>query len=102
MPTGLVVLALESTFPQPHLPSHRATGLDFLLAHFWDAAHGGWFWKTARDGTLIDDGKVSYGQSFAIYAMSEYTLSTSDIRGLECAKVTFDLLQKFAADTRHG
>lgn len=77
-------------------------GVDFFLRHFWDKDRGGWFWKVARDGSMIDNGKVVYGQSFAIYALSEYTLATSDTRGIEYASRTFDLLQKYAADTLRG
>jgi mannose/cellobiose epimerase-like protein (N-acyl-D-glucosamine 2-epimerase family) len=77
-------------------------GVDFVIEHFWDSLHGGWYWKVRRDGSRLDDGKVSYGQSFAIYALSEYFRATADPRGLDYASLTFDLLQKYAADTRHG
>ena len=77
-------------------------GVDFFIKYFWDEEFGGWFWKVKRDGTLTDTGKVVYGQSFAIYALSEYTLSTGDMRGLEYAEKTFDLLQKYCADTYNG
>ena len=78
------------------------TGVDFLLKHFWDSKSEGWYWKTHQDGSLLDDGKVVYGQSFAIYALAEYTASTGDPRGLEYAQKTFDLLRKYCADTRFG
>ena len=77
-------------------------GVDFLLSHFWDKDTGGWFWKVNRDGSRLDDGKVVYGQSFAIYALAEYTLATGDSRGLTYASQTFDLLQKYCADTLRG
>jgi mannobiose 2-epimerase len=77
-------------------------GVDFLLKYFWDDEYGGWYWKVNRDGSRLDDGKVVYGQSFAIYALSEYSLATGDNRGLEYAEKTFDLLQKFCADTFRG
>ena len=38
----------------------------------------------------------------AIYALSEYTLATGDIRGSEYAEKTFDLLQKHCTDTMYG
>lgn len=77
-------------------------GVDFFIDHFWDRERGGWFWKVRRDGSLLDDGKVVYGQSFAIYALAEYGLATGDPRGLEYASRTFDLLQKYCADTARG
>jgi mannobiose 2-epimerase len=77
-------------------------GVDFLLNHFWDDVYGGWHWKVKRDGSRLDDGKVVYGQSFAIYALSEYYLATNAKRGLEYAEKTFDLLQTYCADTLRG
>jgi mannobiose 2-epimerase len=77
-------------------------GVDFLITHFWDAKYGGWFWKSRRDGSCLDDGKVVYGQSFAIYALSEYTYATEDVRGLNYATDTFNQLQIYCADTLNG
>lgn len=77
-------------------------GVDFLINYLWDSQHGGWRWKVKRDGSPLDDGKIVYGQSFAIYALSDYYLSTGDKRGLAYAEITFDLLQKYCADTHYG
>lgn len=77
-------------------------GVGFLLRHFWDEKHGGWYWKVTRDGRYLDGCKVVYGQSFAIYALAEYTLATSESIGLAYAEKTFDLLQKYSTDTRFG
>jgi len=77
-------------------------GAEFLFENFWDPKHGGWYWQTKPSGKRSDMGKIVYGESFAIYAMAEYTLGTGDKRGLDYASRTFDLLQKHAADTLHG
>jgi len=77
-------------------------GVYFFLKYFWDEKFGGWYWKTKQDGTLLDGGKVVYGQTFAIYALSEYTLATKDPVGLVYAGKTFDLLQKYCTDTANG
>ncbi len=77
-------------------------GVEYLLKNLWDREHGGFFWMTNRRGEVLNDQKIAYGQSFAIYALSEYTLATGDLRGLDYAGKTFDLLQKHAADTRYG
>lgn len=79
-----------------------AQGVDFLIQYFWDNQQGGWYWKVNRSGKCLDAGKVVYGQIFAIYALSEYTMATEDVRGLEYAKQTFDLLQKYCTDTTYG
>lgn len=84
-----------------YLPLARQ-GVEFFIRHFWDEEYGGWYWKTARDGSLLDDGKVVYGQTFAIYALSEYTLASGEAIGLTYASKTFDLLQKYCADTANG
>ena len=85
-----------------HLADFARHGVDYLLDTMWDTEHGGFFWMTNRRGEVTNDQKIAYGQSFAIYALSEYTLATGDGRGLEFAEKTFDLLQKWAVDTRHG
>jgi len=77
-------------------------GVDYLLAHLWDTEHGGFYWMTNRNGEVLNDQKIVYGQSFAIYCLSEYTLATGDLRGIEYAQKVFDLLQKYASDTAHG
>ncbi|MGX8700913.1 AGE family epimerase/isomerase [Caproiciproducens sp.] len=77
-------------------------GVLFFINHFWDEEFGGWCWKTNRKGSVLDSGKVVYGQTFAIYALSEYTLVTGDQLGLQYASKTFDLLQKYCTDTEDG
>ena len=94
---------LARTRPEASFAAFLAKhGADFLIQHYWDEQFGGWAWKTHRDGSELDPAKIVYGQSFAIYAFSEYSLATKDPRGLEYASRTFDLLQKYAADTLHG
>lgn len=89
----------------PHQEAARTAarqGVDFLIAHFWDREDDGWCWRTDRSGSVLDCGKVVYGQSFALYALAQYTASTGDVRGLDYAIKTFDLLVKFCADTGRG
>ncbi|MBD2703757.1 AGE family epimerase/isomerase [Spirosoma sp. BT702] len=77
-------------------------GVDYLIGRMWDEEHGGFYWMTNRKGEVIIDQKIVYGQSFAIYCLSEYTLATGDSRGIEYAQRVFDLLQKYAVDTCYG
>lgn len=94
---------LARHFPQQSIYRQLAEqGVEFLLRHFWDARYGGWYWKVRRDGARLDDGKSVYGQSFAIYAVSEFFRATQDHRVMEYAIRTFDLLQIFSADTLRG
>lgn len=77
-------------------------GVDFLIEKMWDNEYGGFFWMTDRAGNVLIDEKILYGHSFAIYCLSEYTLATGDRRGAEYAIKTFDLIQKYCADTHYG
>ncbi len=77
-------------------------GADFLVNRMWDNKHGGFFWMLDRKGNVKIDQKIIYGHSFAIYALSEYTLATGDHRGREYAEKTFDLLQKYSVDSMYG
>ncbi len=77
-------------------------GVDFLIEKVWDEKHGGFYWTTDRKGNVAIDKKIMYGLSFALYALSEYTMATGDRRGQEYAEKTFDLVRKHAADTCYG
>ena len=43
---------------------------DFLLAHYWDDEHGGWYWIADRTGHPTHTQKIGYGQCFAMYAFA--------------------------------
>lgn len=77
-------------------------GVDFLIDKMWDKKDGGFFWMMDRKGNIKTDKKIIYGQSFAIYSLSEYTLATGDPRGVEFAEKVFDLIQKYCTDTMYG
>jgi mannobiose 2-epimerase len=77
-------------------------GADFLIGKMWDRENEGFFWMMDRKGNVTIDRKIIYGHSFAIYALSEYTLATGDSRGIEYAEKVFDLVQKYCADTMYG
>ena len=77
-------------------------GVDFFIDKFWDNEHTGWAWVTDRQGNVLDNGKLVYGQTFAIYALAEYYLATGDARSLLYAEKTFDALKIYAADTLYG
>ena len=65
-------------------------GVDFFIDKFWDKKNTGWAWVTDRKGNVLDNGKLVYGQTFAIYALAEYYMATGDERGIEYAEKTFD------------
>jgi mannobiose 2-epimerase len=94
--------ALYQMYRKEEYKQAAREGVEFFIRNFWDKKFGGWFWKTTRDGILLDNGKVVYGQTFAIYALSKYTLATGEQIGLQYACSTFDLLQKYCADIENG
>ena len=77
-------------------------GADFLINKMWDRTNEGFYWMMDRKGNVKIDKKIIYGQSFAIYSLSEYTMATGDKRGIEYAEKVFDLIQKYCADTMYG
>ncbi len=98
---GLSSLYLEYPYRKEFL-KEAEKGVDFFLGHFWDKKHGGWIWRTTRQGAPKDKAKIVYGESFAIYALSEYTRASGKPVGLEYASKTFDLLEKYCADNLNG
>ena len=93
---------LSRAYKSDEYLGYAKQGVDFFIKNFWDDKYGGWFWTVQPDGEMIDGGKVVYGQTFAVYALSEYVLASQDVKILEYAKKTFDLLQKYATDTLNG
>ena len=77
-------------------------GLAWFLKAFRDAEHDGWFWIVDKTGAPTVTDKIMYGQSFVIYCMSECALATGNRTARETAEHTFDLVQKYAADTAFG
>jgi len=77
-------------------------GDDFLVNKMWDKEYGGFYWMMDRRGNVKIDQKIIYGHSFAMYALSEYTLATGDPRGIEYACKVFDMVQKYCVDSMYG
>lgn len=77
-------------------------GFAFFAGHFHDERRGGWHWRVDRAGHVLDGAKLMYGQSFALYAVSEYAIATGDPAARAIAEVTFDDLVARALDGRYG
>lgn len=77
-------------------------GVDFLINNMWDKEFGGFYWMMDRKGNVKLDQKIIYGHSFAVYSLSEYTLATGDLLGVEYAQKVFDLIQKYCVDSMYG
>ncbi len=78
-------------------------GYRFLLEKMWDKQNGGFYWEVDATGDKKQKtGKHLYGQSFALYAISEYALAGNRKDVLEFAVEFFSLLEKKSHDTKYG
>ncbi len=81
---------------------YAAHGVRFLIDKYWDKIHGGFYWMANRRGDITIDKKILYGQSFAIYALSEYALATGDKEAMNYAMKTFALVRLYCLDRQRG
>jgi len=78
-------------------------GYRFLTEKMWDPAHGGFYWEVDVTGDRqLKPNKHLYGQSFALYALSEYYLASGKQEVLDFAICFFDLLEAKAHDKTYG
>jgi mannobiose 2-epimerase len=77
-------------------------GFRFLGEKMWDNRHGGFYWEVDESGKPLKPKKHLYGQSFALYALSEYYLASQKKEALELATRFFYLLEARAYDQKFG
>jgi mannobiose 2-epimerase len=78
-------------------------GYRFLKEKMWDAENGGFYWEVDAAGNeKLQPRKHLYGQSFALYAISEYYLATERQDVLDFAIHFFDLLEEKSHDKIYG
>ncbi|MBN2008590.1 AGE family epimerase/isomerase [candidate division KSB1 bacterium] len=77
-------------------------GFNFLKTKMWDDTYGGFYTYRNQQGLPIEqpftDGKMAYGNAFAIYALAAYFELTDDSTALSLAKDTFYWLEKHSHD----
>jgi mannobiose 2-epimerase len=73
-----------------------------LMDWFWDAKHGGFYWLVDYQGQPLDRTKLTYGQAFAIYGLTEYHLALGNSHCLERAVELYHLLERHCHDPEHG
>lgn len=76
-------------------------GYEFLTRFFLDSQYGGYYWKTDREGRVIQPRKILYGQSFVIYALVEYYRASGDRQALQHARDLFVTIQAKLHDPKH-
>jgi mannobiose 2-epimerase len=78
-------------------------GYRFLKDKMWDPVNGGFYWEVDATGNQkIRPNKHLYGQSFALYAISEYALASDSQEALDFAVEFFNLLEEKSHDVIHG
>ena len=77
-------------------------GYHFLLNHFFDKEHGGYFWTTDLSGKPSNQRKIVYGESFVIYGFVEYYRASKDKAALQHALDLYQVLQKRSHDSTNG
>ncbi|NWG11941.1 MAG: AGE family epimerase/isomerase [Acidobacteria bacterium] len=78
-------------------------GYRFLKEKMWDPDHGGFYWEVDATGTRkLRPRKHLYGQSFGLYAVSEYYLARGRKDVLDFATRIFDVLESRSHDKTHG
>jgi len=109
-PKGLVqhsrfLWSFSAAYRRTHHPEYRRMADQaraFLMTHFHDRKHDGWFWSVEADGTPRDRRKHVYPHSFVIYAFAEYARAFDDSEARQTAIDTFQLLEQRARDPGHG
>jgi mannobiose 2-epimerase len=74
---------------------------DYVIAHFFDNAHGGVYWELNAAGVPINTKKQVYAQAFTIYALCAYYQLTRDQQALARALECFNLVERYAIDHAH-
>jgi len=77
-------------------------GYEFLRDEMRDDDHGGYYWEVDRAGDVLKPRKHLYGQSFVLYALSEFHRATGDEEAQDLAVALFETVDDAARDHEHG
>jgi mannobiose 2-epimerase len=78
-------------------------GYRFLKEKMWDRRNGGFYWEVDATGdTKLKPKKHLYGQSFGLYAISEYYLASRRNDVLEFAEELFRLMESKSHDSKYS
>lgn len=109
-PKGLIVhsrilwafSAVHQVRPQPEYRRMAFRAFDYLMLRFWDAEHGGAFWRLKDQGEVWDDSKKTYGQAFCLYALTEFHRAFGSKQALDRAQDLFGWMEQHAHDPKYG
>ncbi len=95
-------LARAGIDPKSNLAASQA-GFQFLKKAMWDSEYGGFYWEVNATGTeVLKPKKHLYGQSFALYGLSELYRVSRQAEVLDLANTLFDLIDRQGHDGEHG
>jgi len=92
--------ALSQRFDDPDFLSSADHAYDFLMNHLWDNTHNGIYWLVDAKGTPLEEKKITYAQSFAIYGLSEYAKVRPQSMALEKAIALYEMLEEKVYDAQ--
>lgn len=94
---------VNSSYKTAEYLQAAAHGYDFLRNQMWDKEFGGFYWEVDASGhTAGKLDKRMYGQSFGLYALTEYTKASGDSSAKATAEELFGLLEAKAHDTEYA
>lgn len=95
-------LARSKYGTEEHLKAARH-GYQFLRDSMWDREFGGFYWAVDSTGKEpVAPNKHLYGQSFGLYALSEYAIASGDPGAEALARELFSILEFHAHDSTYG
>lgn len=86
---------------EDHLQA-AAHGYRYLRDTMWDDEHGGFYWAVDANGKPTRENKHLYGQSFGLYALSEFGRTAQNQEALQLARDLYTLLEHKAYDMQNG
>jgi mannose/cellobiose epimerase-like protein (N-acyl-D-glucosamine 2-epimerase family) len=77
-------------------------GAQFLLDHFRDQEHGGWYWSCGLDGEVLDPRKDSYGHAFVIFGLAHAAQCTGNAQLKDALLHTWEIFDRRFRDEHGG
>lgn len=102
--SSLIASGVETACnPRTALVAAAENGYEFLRERLYDPVYGGFFWEVNRSGSRATrEHKDCYGQAFALFALSQYALSTGDVSAGDLARELFGVIEERLHDDEHG
>jgi cellobiose epimerase len=96
-----LIIGYEVTRDKRYLDAANHSA-DFLLTHFRDPLHGGFFLRVAPDGKVLYDTKNTYGHAFALLALSHMARVTGEARYRAAALAAWRDIDLWLRDGKGG